>query len=142
MSTQQTHDTMEAYLRALVHRGPFATYFADDVTCALVGAGQDVHGRAAVEGFIRYFHEQAFDARVEVKQTVFADGHAALEAAFVGTHTGEFQGLPATGKQVHVPYAVLYDLATSKITALRIYMPLDVLMRQLVATPAPVSVGA
>ncbi|MDB5059941.1 MAG: hypothetical protein JWO59_3413 [Chloroflexi bacterium] len=142
MSMQQTHDTMEAYLRTLVHRGPFATFFADDVTCTLIGTGQDVHGRAAVEGFIRYFHEQAFDARVEVKQTVVGDGRAALEATFVGTHIGEFQGVPATGKQVIVPYAVLYDLDTSKITALRIYVPLDVLMRQLVATPAPASAGA
>lgn len=131
MSTQQTQDTMEAYLHALVERGPFATCFADEVTCTLMGTGQDVQGRAAVEQFIRYFHERAFDARPELKRTVVADGHAALEADFIGTHTGEFQGVPATGKHVHVPYAVHYDLDGPAITALRIYMPMDTLMRQL-----------
>jgi predicted ester cyclase len=131
MSTQQTQETMDAYLRALVDRGPFARYFAGDVTCTVVGTGQDIQGPAAVEGFIRYFHEQAFDARPEIKQTVVADGHAALEADFVGTHTGEFQGVPATGKHVQVPYAVLYDLDGPAITALRIYLPMDVLMQQI-----------
>lgn len=131
MSTQQTQDTMDAYLHALVQRGPFADYFADAVTCTLVGTDQSIHGRAAVEGFIRYFHEQAFDAYPELKQTVVAGGHAALEADFIGTHIAEFQGVPATGKRVHVPYAVLYDLEGPAITALRIYLPMDVLMRQL-----------
>jgi predicted ester cyclase len=131
MSAQQTQDTMAAYLNALVQRGAFATYFTDAVTCTLVGSGQDVQGRAAVERFIRWFHEQAFDARVEVKGTIVGDGHAALEAEFVGTHTGEFQGLAPTGKPVQVPYAVLYDLEGARITALRIYLPLEMMLRQL-----------
>jgi predicted ester cyclase len=131
MSVQQTQDTMAAYLNALVQRGTFATYFTDAVTCTLVGSGQEVRGRAEVEGFIRWFHEQAFDARPEVKGAIVGDGHAALEAEFVGTHTGELQGLAPTGKTVQVPYAVLYDLQGARITSLRIYLPLDMLLRQL-----------
>lgn len=44
-----------------------------------------------------------------------------MEAVFVGTHTGEFVGIPATGRAVAVPYAVFYDLADGEITALRIH---------------------
>jgi predicted ester cyclase len=47
--------------------------------------------------------------------------HAAAEFIFEGTHTGEFAGIPATGKKVHVPYTAFYDLHYGKITGLRLY---------------------
>jgi steroid delta-isomerase-like uncharacterized protein len=136
MSTEITRDTMTAYLRTLVERGTYATYFADEVTFTLMGAGQEVKGRAEVEQFIRYFHEQAFDAEPLIKNTLVADNQAALEFDFVGTHTGEFLGVAATGRQVNVPYAVLYELDDGKITALRAYFPMDVLMQQIGTIPA------
>jgi steroid delta-isomerase-like uncharacterized protein len=141
MSTELTRETMTAYLRTLVQRGAYGIYFADDVTFTLMGTGQEVKGQAEVEQFIRYFHEQAFDAEPLIKNTVVADGRAALEADFVGTHTGEFLGVAATGRPVNVPYAVLYDLADDKITALRAYIPMDVLMQQIGATTASAQAG-
>jgi len=56
---------------------------------------------------------------------------AAAEADFIGTHTGEFAGIPSTHRQVEVPYSVLYDLKGEKISALRIYMPMHLLFEQL-----------
>ena len=66
-------------------------------------------------------HQQTFDAHPEVTNLVVGEGTAAVEAVFVGTQTGEFAGIPASGKHVAVPYSVFYDLADSKITTLRIY---------------------
>jgi predicted ester cyclase len=137
MSTELTRETLAAYLKMLVQRGPYGQYFSDDVTFTLMGTNQQVRGRAEVEGFIRFLHEQAFDAQPLLRTTVAGDGLAALEADFIGTHIGEFLGLAATGRQINVPYAVIYDLEADKITALRAYMPMDVLMQQLGA-PAPV----
>jgi steroid delta-isomerase-like uncharacterized protein len=131
MTIASTHDTMTDYLRVLVERGPYGEYFADDVTFTLMANGQEVRGKAGVEQFIRYFHEQAFDADPVVRNVVATDGKAALEADFVGTHTGEFLGVAATGRRVNVSYAVMYDLAGDKITALRAYLPFDLLMQQL-----------
>jgi predicted ester cyclase len=113
--------TMDAYLEALQARGAFADYFADDVTIDVVGSGQTGQGRAAVEGMIRYIHEQAFDARAEVKSLIVDGDHAALEADFVGRHIGEFAGVAATGRDLRVPYSVVYDLDGGRIKALRIY---------------------
>ena len=59
------------------------------------------------------------------------DGQAALEADFVGTHTSEFLGIPATGKSVQVPYCVIYDLQDDKLVALRAYIPMDLFTQQL-----------
>jgi len=123
--------TMRAYLEALVARGQFAKYFTDDVVLEIVGTDQGARGRQAVEATIRYLHEQAFDSRLDVK-TLLVDGEgAALEAEFLGRHVSEFGGKPASGREVRVPYTVIYDLAADRIAALRIYGFMDILLRQL-----------
>jgi predicted ester cyclase len=121
--TESGRTTMDAYLHALTTRGSFADFLTDAVTLDMVGAGLSAQGRADVEGFIRYAHEQAFDGRPELKSLIVAsDGQrAALEVDFVGRHTAEFAGIPATGRNVRVPYSVHYDLTNGSISALRIY---------------------
>jgi predicted ester cyclase len=64
---------------------------------------------------------------------VIDDHGAAAEAAFVGTHIGEFGGMEATGNAVRIPYSVFYELDAGTITALRIYMPMDQLLAQITA---------
>ena len=76
-------------------------------------------------------HEGAFDARPEIKNLLVDDEKAAIEADFVGTHTGEFAGIQPTGRSVRVPYSVVYDLRGNKISGLRIYFPMSLLMEQL-----------
>jgi predicted ester cyclase len=131
MSTELTEKTMQGYGALLVQRGPYGQYFTDDVTFTLIGAGQVFEGRAAVEGFIRLLHEQAFDANPQLVSMLSGDGQAAVEAIFRGTHIAEFMGVAATGRAVEVPYAVFYNLRGDKISALRGYMPVDALMAQL-----------
>ena len=75
--------------------------------------------------------EGAFDARPELKNLLVDEGKAAIEADFVGTHTGEFGGIPPTGRGVHVPYSVVYDVRGDQISALRIYFPISLLMEQI-----------
>ncbi len=113
--------TMEAYIDKLVARGSFADHFADDVTIEVVGASQTAQGRAAVESMIRYLHEQAFDGRPELKSLIVEGDRAAIEADFVGQHTGEFAGIAPTSRQLRIPYSVVYDLQGGLIKALRIY---------------------
>ena len=131
MTLEATAETMRSYLDALVARGDFADYFTDDVTWTIIGTDQQVQGREPVRDFLTWMHTQAFDAYPKVNTLVVGDGQAALEADFVGTHTGEFLGIPATGKTVQVPYCVVYDLRDGKITALRTYIPMDLFTHQL-----------
>lgn len=91
MSAESTYQTMCGYVDALVARGPYHQYFTDDVVCSLMGEGVAVTGRDAVEQFITGFHTQSFDARPELTSLVYGDGRAALEAVFVGTHTGKLR---------------------------------------------------
>jgi steroid delta-isomerase-like uncharacterized protein len=121
MSIDETQAVIDAYAAALVAREDIAPYFSDDVILELVDVGQRIEGRDEVVGGIVELHEQTFDARPELTDAVIGEGTAALELVFVGTHTDDFAGIPASGKQVAVPYAVFYDIVDGKITSLRIH---------------------
>ena len=122
---------MQEYLDALVKRADFPSYFTEDVVATFEGTDQRADGREAAGQLIRYVHEGAFDARMELKNLLADDGKAAIEADFVGTHTGEFAGIQPTGRAVRVPYSVVYDLRGDQISALRIYFPMSLLIEQL-----------
>jgi steroid delta-isomerase-like uncharacterized protein len=137
MSIDETQAAIDAYLAALVAREDIAAYFSDDVVLELVDVGQRIQGRDEVVDAIVELHEQTFDARPEATNVVIGEGMAAAELVFVGTHTGEFAGIPASGKQVAVPYAAFYELADGKITALRIHGFATGLVATLTAEAAP-----
>lgn len=118
---EATRAVLHPYLAALVAREDIAAYLADDVILTLVDVGQEIKGRDAVAEAIAALHQVTFDARSEVVTLVVGDGMAAGEFVFIGTRAGEFAGFVATGRQVRVPYAVVYDLADDQITALRLY---------------------
>ena len=122
---------MQEYIDALVKRADYPAYFTDDVVATFEGTDQRAVGREAAGQLIRYVHEGAFDARPELKNLLVDDGKAAIEADFVGTHTGEFAGIQPTGRAVRVPYSVVYDIRGDQISALRIYFPMSLLMDQL-----------
>ena len=129
MSSEQ--QVMQDYLDALAKREDFPAYFTDDVVATFEGTDQRADGRDAAAQLIRYVHEGAFDARMELKNLLTEPGKAAIEADFAGTHTSEFAGIPATGRAVRVPYSVIYDLHGDRISALRIYFPMSLLIDQL-----------
>jgi steroid delta-isomerase-like uncharacterized protein len=131
MPENNTSTIMQSYLDALIARADFATYLDDDVTFEIIGTTVTAQGRQAVRDLITSLHTQAFDATVKVRTLVADEGEAVLEAEFIGTHTGDFLGMAATGKPVNVPYCVVYDVPADKITALRVYMPMEMFSRQL-----------
>ena len=128
---EATRTTMTSYLEALIARADFAQYLTSDVTLQMMWTDQESHGRNAVEGVIRYFHNQAFDAQPELKCLLVDGERAVVEVDFVARHIAEFAGRPATGKHVRVPYTVVYDLEGDSIKALRLYLSLDELLRQI-----------
>jgi len=131
MSAVEVRETVQAYVEVLVARGDYQRFFADDVAFEVVGTDQRARGAEAAEQAIRFLHEVAFDAVPEVANVLVDDHGAAAEAIFVGTHVGEFAGMPPTGRAVRVPYSVFYDVDGGRITALRVYMPMDQLVSQI-----------
>jgi steroid delta-isomerase-like uncharacterized protein len=131
MPHQNTATIMRAYLDALIARGSFDAYLADGATFEIMGTDQKVQGHDAVRDTIVWLHTQAFDAHPKVRTLVAGDNQAAIEADFIGTHTGDFFGVAATGRSVNIPYSMIYDIEGEKITALRGYMAMDQLVQQI-----------
>jgi hypothetical protein len=131
MSAETTRETMQAYIQALLSFGDYARYLTEDVTVAFMGTDRIVAGREAARQLINFIHTQAFKTDVKMRALVCGDGQAMVEAEFAGTHIGAFEGIPASYRQVLVPYAVAYELEGHHIKALRLYFPLDVLLRQI-----------
>ena len=131
MSAESTRTIIDAYARALLSSGDYARYFTDDVTLTIEGSDRAVSGREAVRQLITFMHTQAFKTDIHVKGVLYGDHQAMLEAEFVGTHVGAFEGIPASHRHVRVPYAVAYDVEPAGIKALRLYFPMEELMRQI-----------
>lgn len=134
MSAADTDSTLRDYMDALLNGGDFASFFSDDIVWTTMETGEEIRGRDAVRDFIIALHTQMFDAAPELRGLAVADGLAGLEAVFAGKHVSEFAGIPATGAEVRLPYAVFYDVDGGSIIALRAYFPIAALMRELQET--------
>ena len=134
MSVTDTESTMRGYVDAILGGGDFAAFFSEDVRWTTMETGDEVTGREAVRDYIVALHTQLFEATPELRGLTVADGVVGLEADFVATHVGEFAGVPPTGAQVRLPYAIFYDISGGSITALRAYFPIAALVQQLQAT--------
>ena len=126
MSIERTYQTVMAYARS--HDSSFV---AEDAVFIDMGTGGETKGRAAIAQMLDHFYHQAFNAHAELTNLIAADGRAMIEGYVVGKHTGEFAETPATGKDVRVPIAVVYDLEDDQIKRARVYLLVNVLFQQL-----------
>lgn len=95
-----------------------------------MSTGEEHRGPEAIRAMLDYFYHQAFEADAHPRNLVVGEGTAAGEWDFVGRHTGEFAGVPATGKEVNVPLCVCYDLRDGKIVEARIYFEVPAFLAQ------------
>jgi ketosteroid isomerase-like protein len=131
MTAQETKQALSGYLDALMSGGDFGSFFAEDVVWTTMENGEQVRGRQEVADYIVALHTQIFAASPELVNVAYGDGFAMLEAVFVGTHVGDFDGMAATGAKVRLPYCVGYTVADGKITELRAYLSVLALQQQL-----------
>ncbi len=131
MSATAVQHAIHDYLKVLAELGPFDEFFTDDISFSMVGTDQVAHGREAATEMIRYVHSAAFEVDLRIGKVVCDERGAAAELRFVGTHIGDFAGVPASGKHVDVPYCAVYDFQEDRISAIRAYFPLALLLQQL-----------
>ena len=128
MSVESTRQVMMKYAES---EHTDVSLMAEDVVFTITATGDEHRGREGVLQMLNYFYRIAFEAKAETTNMVFADQQAVFEADFVGKHIGEFAGIPATGKEVHVPLCVVYDLENDQIKRARVYFETPALLQQL-----------
>ncbi|MBB1283289.1 ester cyclase [Flavisolibacter sp. BT320] len=67
-----------------------------------------------------YQHVEMFEGgfpqyRVRAEDIIEQADKVVVRAVFSGTHTGEFNGIPATGKSVELPFIIIYRFENGKI---------------------------
>ena len=125
MSVERTREVMMQYW----NEDDFSK-IDEHAVYTLIGTGQVTKGREAIVGFLHDLYHVAFEAQAYVKNIVIEDGKACFEAEFVGKQLREFAGIPPTGKEVRIPFCVVYDLANERITQARIYFETELLRQQ------------
>ena len=92
---------------------------------------------AGLKAFARQFRTAFPDWHSTVEEMI-AEGDRVVERwTGQGTHRGELQGIPPTGKQVAVPGVVFYRIEGGKIVEFRGQFDMMSLMRQLGVIPSP-----
>ena len=103
-----------------------------------------LHGPAALAEHVALLRSAAPDARVEGTGPRLGDGRfVAAPVRLLGTHTGDLDALPATGRAI-VVQAVLYcelDDARTRLWRIRAFFDLYDAAIQLGVLPKPGSVG-
>ena len=132
MSADTNRKLIEQYL-ASNHED--LSMMADDVVFTNTSTGEDFFGRDALSEMLHYVYHVAFDAHAETRAVIVDDSHAVLEGTIVGRHTGEFAGVPATGKDVRMPLCVVYEFRDGQIVSARIYPAVPAFLAQVGAVP-------
>lgn len=97
----------------------------------LIGSGDVYDGEAEVR---RYFAETrtAFpDQRNEPIALHHADDAVIVELKLLGTHTGSFRGLPATGRSFECRMTALFLFEDDRLVCERVYFDIGTILRQL-----------
>jgi steroid delta-isomerase-like uncharacterized protein len=128
MSIEKTREVMESYWSS-GHAD--TSMMADDVVFRIMADGQEARTPEGVQGLLHYFYKVAFEADATPANLIISHGRAVWEGVFHGRHTGEFAGIPATGKEVRVPLCVVYDLVNDQIIEARVYFEIPALLKQL-----------
>jgi steroid delta-isomerase-like uncharacterized protein len=100
----------------------------------------EVGGVAGLKAFNTGFRT-AFPDWYSTPEELIAEGDRVAERwTGRGTHRGEFQGIPPTGKQVVVPGIVFYRIRNGKIVEFRGSFDMLSMLQQLETDPAPAPV--
>ena len=130
MSTNNVQQLISDYARNHESR-----YLAPDATFTIMTTGDRWEGRQAIENALTWLYHQAFEAHADVTDLVVEGDKAAVELVFRGRHTGEFFGIDPTGREVNVPFCIVYHLSGDQITAAHIYLEMSTLVHQISSGP-------
>jgi steroid delta-isomerase-like uncharacterized protein len=101
------------------------------------GDGQRMDGPDAGVAVAQMFAGAMSDAKITIQKVHVAGDTAAVEFTGSGTHDGDFQGIPASGRKISMPAVTVLDVKDGKVVAEREYMDGAHLLQQMGAMPAP-----
>jgi steroid delta-isomerase-like uncharacterized protein len=99
-------------------------------------------GIDSVRGFYQAFWAAFPGCQLDFEDTIAEGDRVAIRFAVRGTHGGDFQGIPATGKSVVIPGMTMLRFQDGKCVERWTQADFLGLLQQLGAIPAPAGVAA
>ena len=96
----------------------------------------DLHGRDAVRGYLGIYFTAFSNIGVTVEDLIAEGDKVVARVTGTGTHTGDLQGMPPTGKQMSVSGMTIMRVANGKIAEEWELFDLMGMMQQLGAIPS------
>jgi steroid delta-isomerase-like uncharacterized protein len=93
----------------------FVSLFTDDCHYEDVPTRTVCHGKQQLAAFLQAAFAAAPDHRLSLVHIAAAEESAGAEYVVTGTHTGDFPGLPATGKPFHFRGASILKVQGDKL---------------------------
>lgn len=104
---------------------------APDLVMHLAEAPEPLHGRESWQQGYEMMRRAFPDLEAHVDDVVAAGDRVAVRLSFTGTHSGDFQGISATGRTIHYVSHEFYRVADGVIAEEWICSDTSSLFRQL-----------
>lgn len=104
---------------------------APDLVMHLAEAPEPIRGRGTWQQGFELMKRAFPDLEAHIEDLVAAEDRVAVRVTFRGTHAGEFQGVPATGRTIHYVSHEFYRVDEGRIVEEWICSDMASLFRQL-----------
>jgi steroid delta-isomerase-like uncharacterized protein len=138
MSTETNKATVRRYIEQVLNNQRhdlIDEFLADSVE--FHGTGPSVIGLTAVVEWLTMFAAAFPDWHTTIDDVVAEGDRVVVRITSNGTHQGEMQGLPATGRPYTQYAIIIYRLTNGKIVEARLQTDMLSMMQQLDLIPAP-----
>ncbi|MFO7544026.1 MAG: ester cyclase [Trueperaceae bacterium] len=117
MKHQATEDLVNRWHNDLFTAGNLDAA-EDIVTTDFVAhvAGRDFHGVAGAKEAANFIRTAFPDAVIQHHDVVASEDRVAIRWVGDGTHRGDYAGVPATGKRIHIEGIDMFHVENGKIT--------------------------
>lgn len=138
MTTEQNKTLVRRFADASLEtdQTPVKALLAPDFVLHL---GDGPHNQEALLQHLNYFAMAFSDSYFTVEEQVAEGDTVVTRATWGGTHSGDFQGLPPSGKQIAMSAVLIDRIVDSKIVEHRSLFDMLSMMQQLGLVPPPQS---
>jgi len=133
MKIEQNKAIVRDYLNEIVNKGnlgAFDTFFSDDVMFNETG-----NFREQYPARMQAIHRAFPDHHLIVRDQIAEGDKVVTRVTFHGTHSGSFNGIPATGKQVEWSGIAMDRIADGKVVEMWHVQNTAALMQQIATKP-------
>ena len=95
-------------------------------------------GPAGFKKLVQSFTDGFADMHIHLSEVIAEGDIVVTRGEWTGTHTGDFMGMPATGKKIKIKYIDMWRMENEKAVENWVQMDMSSLMQQLGMMPAQV----